>query len=162
MLCLGRSRGQNPRGLRPLGFWPWDLPRHNIHHDTSSAFSNNVPLYTLYNVHCTLHTADCTVHTAKLIMQAEPRNYSVAALPAPLLLSHPILLRGGEVIRLGPSVRGAPSKPPSALESSRPRPAAGSFRIFWKAVGPLLSEGGRSDRVLPPLSRTSNCRERNY
>ena len=23
---------------------PWDLPRHNIHHDTSSAFSNNVPL----------------------------------------------------------------------------------------------------------------------
>ena len=43
MLCLGRSRGQNPWGLRPLGFWPWDLPRHNIHHDTSSAFSNNVP-----------------------------------------------------------------------------------------------------------------------
>ena len=24
---------------------PWDLPRHNIHHDTSSAFSNNVPFY---------------------------------------------------------------------------------------------------------------------
>ena len=23
---------------------PWDLPRHNIHHDTSSAFSNNVPI----------------------------------------------------------------------------------------------------------------------
>ena len=22
---------------------PWDLPRHNIHHDTSSTFSNNVP-----------------------------------------------------------------------------------------------------------------------
>ena len=44
MLCLGRSRGQNPWGLRPLRFWPWDLPRHNIHHDTSSAFSNNVPL----------------------------------------------------------------------------------------------------------------------
>ena len=43
MLCLGRSRGRNPRGLRPLGFWPWDLPRHNIHHGTSSAFSNNVP-----------------------------------------------------------------------------------------------------------------------
>ena len=41
MLCLKRSRGQNPRGLRPLGFWPWD----NIHHDTSSAFSNNVPLW---------------------------------------------------------------------------------------------------------------------
>ena len=45
MLCLGRSRGQNPRGLRPLGFWPCNLPRHNIHHDTSSAFSNNVPVY---------------------------------------------------------------------------------------------------------------------
>jgi len=137
----------------------------------SSAFSNNVPLYTLYNVHCTLHTADCTVHTAKLTMQAQPRllmggNYSVPVLPAPLLLSHPILLRGGEVIRLGPSVRGAPSKPPSALESSRPRPAgpcyAGCFRIFTKAVGPLLSGGGRGDSVLPPLSRTSNCRERNY
>ena len=25
--------------------WPWDLPRHNIHHDTSSAFSNNVPFF---------------------------------------------------------------------------------------------------------------------
>ena len=24
---------------------PWDLPRHNIHHDTSSAFSNNVSMY---------------------------------------------------------------------------------------------------------------------
>ena len=23
---------------------PWDLPRHNTHHDTSSAFSNNVPI----------------------------------------------------------------------------------------------------------------------
>ena len=45
MFCLGRSRGQNPQCLRPLGFWPWDLPRHNIHHDTSSAFSNNVPMY---------------------------------------------------------------------------------------------------------------------
>ena len=45
MLCLGRYRGQNPWGLPPLGAWPWDLPRHNIHHDTSSAFSNNVPVY---------------------------------------------------------------------------------------------------------------------
>ena len=24
---------------------PWDLPRHNIHHGTSSAFSNNVPMF---------------------------------------------------------------------------------------------------------------------
>ena len=31
----------------PLGFWPWDLPKHNNHHDTSSAFSNNIPLYSL-------------------------------------------------------------------------------------------------------------------
>ena len=45
MLCLRRSRPQNPRGLRPLGLWPWDLPRHSIHHDTSSAFSNNVPIW---------------------------------------------------------------------------------------------------------------------
>ena len=42
-----RYHGQNPRGLRPLGFWPWDLPRHNIHHDTSSAFSNNIPMYSV-------------------------------------------------------------------------------------------------------------------
>ena len=39
MLCLGRSQGQNPRGRRPHGFWSQDLPRHNIHHDTSKAFS---------------------------------------------------------------------------------------------------------------------------
>ena len=32
---------------------PWDLPRHNIHHDTSSAFSNNVPLY-IYTAACYL------------------------------------------------------------------------------------------------------------
>ena len=67
MLCLGRSRGQNPRGLRPLGFWPWDLPRHNIHHGTSSAFSNNVPLYTvhcvMYIVHCTLYNVHCSRFT---------------------------------------------------------------------------------------------------
>ena len=29
---------------KTLGFWPWDLPRHNIHHGTSSAFSKNVPV----------------------------------------------------------------------------------------------------------------------
>ena len=45
MLCFGKSRGQIPWGLRPLGFWPWNHPRHSIHHDTSSAFSNNVPLF---------------------------------------------------------------------------------------------------------------------
>ena len=28
--------GQNPSGRR---FWPRDLPRHNINHDTSKAFS---------------------------------------------------------------------------------------------------------------------------
>ena len=32
----------NPRGRRPRGFWPWDLLRHNIHHDTSKALSYNV------------------------------------------------------------------------------------------------------------------------
>ena len=29
------------------GIPAWDLPRHNIHHGTSSAFSNNVPLVEL-------------------------------------------------------------------------------------------------------------------
>ena len=42
MECLGRSQGQNPRGRRPQGFLQQDLPRHNIHHDTSKAFSYNV------------------------------------------------------------------------------------------------------------------------
>ena len=39
-------------GLRSLGFWPWDLgpwtsdlPRHSIHHDTTTAFPNNVPMH---------------------------------------------------------------------------------------------------------------------
>ena len=66
MLCLGRSRGQNPRGLRPRGFWPWDLPRHNIHHGTSSAFSNNVPVY------CELKAVNwsfCSKRCAVLICQ---------------------------------------------------------------------------------------------
>ena len=38
-------RPKNPLGLWPLGFWPWDLPRDSIHHDTPSAFPNNVPLF---------------------------------------------------------------------------------------------------------------------
>ena len=47
---------------------PWDLPRHSIHHDTSLAFSNNVPVCTLrstlytkqmFTVHSTLHTVQC-------------------------------------------------------------------------------------------------------
>ena len=42
MECLGRSQGQNPRGRRPRGSWPRDLPGHNIHHDTSKAFSYKV------------------------------------------------------------------------------------------------------------------------
>ena len=44
MECLGRSQGQNPRGRRPQGFWPWDLPRHSIHHDTPKAFPYNAIL----------------------------------------------------------------------------------------------------------------------
>jgi hypothetical protein len=34
--------GPNLRGRRPRGFWPLDLPRHIIHHDTSKALSYNV------------------------------------------------------------------------------------------------------------------------
>ena len=37
--------GFNPWGLRPLGSWPWDLPRHSIHHYTPLAFPNNVLLH---------------------------------------------------------------------------------------------------------------------
>ena len=29
---------KNPWGLRPQGFWPWDLPRKSIQHDTPKAF----------------------------------------------------------------------------------------------------------------------------
>ena len=43
MESLGKSHGQNPCGLRPLGFWPWDFPRDSIHHDTPSAFPQIVP-----------------------------------------------------------------------------------------------------------------------
>ena len=45
MESLGRSFGQKPLVLRPFGFWPWNLPRYSIHHDTHSAFPNNVPLF---------------------------------------------------------------------------------------------------------------------
>ena len=31
-------------GPAARGFWPWDIPRHSIHYDTSSAISNNVPV----------------------------------------------------------------------------------------------------------------------
>ena len=43
MECLWRSHDQKPWGLRPLGFWPLDLSRLPIHHDTPLAFPNNVP-----------------------------------------------------------------------------------------------------------------------
>ena len=38
----GGLSAKNPWNLRPLGFWPWDLIRNSIHHDTPSAFPNNV------------------------------------------------------------------------------------------------------------------------
>ena len=41
---LGKSCGQNPWGVRPLGDWPWDVPRDSIHHDTPLAFPHIVPL----------------------------------------------------------------------------------------------------------------------
>ena len=46
-----------PLGPATRGFWPWDLPRHSIHHDTSSAFSNNVPVYSVQCIVCTIHYA---------------------------------------------------------------------------------------------------------
>ena len=33
-----------PWGLRAFRLWPYDLPRHSIHHDTPSPFPNNVPM----------------------------------------------------------------------------------------------------------------------
>ena len=44
MESLRKSLSQNPWGLRPLGFWPWDCPRDSIHHDTPSAFPHIVPV----------------------------------------------------------------------------------------------------------------------
>ena len=35
----GGPKAKTTRGRRPQGFWPWDLPRHNVHHDTSKVFS---------------------------------------------------------------------------------------------------------------------------
>ena len=48
MESIERSAAKNPWGLRPLGFWPWDLPRDSIHHDTPTAFPHIVPL--LYTI----------------------------------------------------------------------------------------------------------------
>ena len=61
------QNGQNPRGLRPLGFWPWDFPRDFIHHYTPSAFPHIVPVHcsshtTVSTVHCSSHTAVLSVH----------------------------------------------------------------------------------------------------
>ena len=77
MLCLGGSRGQNPRRLRPLGFWPWDLPRYSIHHDTSSAFSNNVTVHCT-SVHCTMYIAHYTLqsHTAQVLKFKLPHHHT--------------------------------------------------------------------------------------
>ena len=45
MEFLKKSLGpKNTRGLRPLGFWPWDFPRDSIHHYTHSTLSHIVPL----------------------------------------------------------------------------------------------------------------------
>ena len=46
LIFSGGLGSKNPCGLRPLGFWPRDLPRHSIHHDTAMDFSNNVPIFT--------------------------------------------------------------------------------------------------------------------
>ena len=44
-------RPKNLGACGPSGFWPCDLPRHSIHHDTPSAFPNNVPEYIVHSVH---------------------------------------------------------------------------------------------------------------
>ena len=38
ILSLGSFKAKNPRGHRPQGFWPWKLPRDNIHQDTPRLF----------------------------------------------------------------------------------------------------------------------------
>ena len=54
---LGGPAAKNPRGLRPLRFWPLDLPGKSILHDTPSAFPYIVPLYT---IHFALHSENWT------------------------------------------------------------------------------------------------------
>ena len=69
MLCLGKSRGQNPRGLRPLGFWPRDLLRHSIHHDTYRLYqimSQYVNCCTLCHLYTTVHCTEQYVHSCTL------------------------------------------------------------------------------------------------
>ena len=62
----------------PSGILPWDLPRHNIHHNTSLAFSNNVPV-------CGLQ---CVLFRLQVVVQLETLDLSrgrwsqLAPLPA--------------------------------------------------------------------------------
>ena len=43
MEYLGRFQGQKPKGRRTKGFWPKDLPRDSIHHDSlSKVFPYNI------------------------------------------------------------------------------------------------------------------------
>ena len=54
---------------------PRDLPRYNIHHDTSSAFSNNVPLTSVYLAlsaqHCIYGTKGLSLSTESVILNLE-------------------------------------------------------------------------------------------
>ena len=45
MWSLGSYKAKTPRGRRPQGFWPWNLPRDNIHHAIPKAFPKNTILY---------------------------------------------------------------------------------------------------------------------
>ena len=76
---LGKSNGQHPWDLQPLGFCPLDFLRHSIHHDTLLSLSRHCLtvhwkletghyiLHTiqcaLYTVHCALYTEHCTLCT---------------------------------------------------------------------------------------------------
>ena len=53
MTLYGKSLGCRvvngvPKGSpAAFGSWPWDFPKDSIHHSTTSAFPNNVPVVTV-------------------------------------------------------------------------------------------------------------------
>ena len=46
----GGPKAKTQGAAGPEGFWPWDLPRHSIHHDNPNAFPYNVILSQYPNI----------------------------------------------------------------------------------------------------------------
>ena len=51
--ALGGPKAKTRAAAGPKVFWPRDLPRHYIHHDTSKAFPNNVILLVSHTYYST-------------------------------------------------------------------------------------------------------------